>query len=779
MQPATRWAGAFVFAMVLGAAQAAQAANTAVSVRVSYHAAGMSGAVCKLRNPFFHDQRMTDKAGEVTFEGIAAGAYTVDCTLAGYEPATAEIVVRDEDAAVHVDVPLRLHEIGRVQARTPVTTTRTVTRATPLGKLSRNLYDALNSIGGANVLTDSSGSLVGISLEGRDPRMTQYAFDGSRIPEPGALRALDADLLQSVQVDDTKSEADFYTLAPTTYPEYTVRQTVGGFGARTTQAGVRGSIGSLGYVLQGKFRGQDSALNDAVYRDTSGLTYRHTGTFSGDGLLAKLSAPVNQNFTLTVETLLRRSTTLPIDPYYDGPLPSGSGPGNTASSSSALTKAQLDGELGRWQVKLNATAIRTQQSLDYRNRVVALQRLPFEDDRRLDLNILDASLIDNIAPGKTLNLSFASSRGVSIDQNTDASFGNAYASQQTRALPDDHFRALYVARPNKFSQESVGLTVESRGTGRSAAYVEGNASVGTNGRRVFGTAGFGGRVISPGDIRPFDDPAAAQYDCNGNAIRAHAPNDTPTNVRERHLRLGGLLEGSRGSVSMQAYDTLDSGATVSNADTPLSSFQLQSLPGQFVAQLLKGYGTFGACSALGSVPAIYLVRDVSGLLVEYRGVELAASTKLKHGLTLQGALNAHEAVLRSQLDALLAADSPYIAGKQLPAVEPFDASLTADYALHDNRTELIANAVYKPRNNANGLPAYWLLTLGGTRKISATSSATFVATNALHQYVDTFSSLRYAVPLATVSGRQLFLPAAPLVQPQLFLTFDFKLAREP
>jgi hypothetical protein len=778
---AARWANVFVIAAVLGTAQSASASSSAaVSVHVSYDRTALPGVLCRLRNALFHDQRIADREGNLKFDGVSAGKYRVECTLQGYRSAQSDVAVRDDDVEIHVDVRLQLQQIGRVQSRgSAASTSRILTRAAPLGKLSQNLYEMVNSIGGANVITDASGSLVGISLEGRDPRMTQYGFDGTRIPEPGALRALDADLLQSAQVDDAKSEADFYTLAPTTYPEYTVRQMFGGFGAASTQAGVRGSAGAVGYVVQGKFRAQRSALDGAVYQDTSGLTYRHAGTFGGDGLLAKLSAPVNNNFTLTVETLVRQSTTSPIDAFYDGPVPSGSGPGNSVTASSALTKAQLEGELGRWQVKLNATSIRTRQTFDYRNRVVALQRLPFQDDERLSLDILDASLIDFIASGKTLNISLASSRGAAVRQSTDFGFGGSYASRQTRSLPDDHVQLLYVARPNKFAQESIGVTAESRGAGRSATFVEGNASVGANGRRVFGTLGSGGRVVSASELQPLDDPAAARYDCEGNAIRARAPNDIATNVRERHLRLGGLFEGARANVSVQAFDTLDAGATVTGADTPLSSFSLQQLPSQFAAQLLSGFGTFGQCAPQRFPPAIYLVRDVSGLLVEYRGVEVAASTKIKQALTLQGALNLHQAILRSQSSALLAPDSPYVAGEQLPSVEPFDASLTADYGLHDGRTELIANAVYKPRNNTNGLPAYWLVTLGGTRKISATSSATLVATNALHQYVGTFSSLQYAVPLRTVSGGGLLLPASPLIQPQLFLTLDFKLAREP
>ena len=766
-------------AVVFGCASAACATGSAdVFVHVAYNAGHMRGALCRLRNPLLHVQQITDRDGDAKFGNVAAGKYQVECELKGFDSARSDVFVHDADAELHVEVRLQLHEIGRTVARGPAATTaRMATRATPLGKLSQDLYAALNSIGGANVLTDSSGSLVGVSLEGRDPRMTQYGFDGSRIPEPGALRAFDADLLQAAQLDDGKSEVDFYTLGPTTFPEYTLRKTVGGFGAGATQLGVRGSFGSVGYVLQGKVRGQRSALDNATYLDTSGLTYKHTGTFQGDGLLAKVSAPLDKNFTLTVETLLRGSTTLPIDTFFAGPLPSGSGPGNVVRSSSALTKAQLEGEIGHWQAKFNATTIRTKQEFDYQNRIVGLQPLPLVSEQQFRLDILDASLIDFITEGKTLNVNLAMSRGASALGTSNTAFGSAYAAQGDVYRAYDRLQTVYVARPNKFAQESLGVTVESRGPGRTTGYVEGNASVGARGRRVFGTVGLGGRAVSAAELQAFDDPAAAQYDCSGDAIRARAPNDVTTNVRERHLRVGGLLEGARGSVSLQAYDTFDSGVTVSNADTPLSAYPSSALPSGFANQLLHGFGAYGGCNSLAS-PAVYLLRDVGGLAVEYRGFEVTGSLKPSKALTLQGSLHAHLATLRSGPDALLAADSPYIVGRQLPAVEPFDLSLTADYGLNDRRTELIANAVYKPRNNANGLPAYWLVTLGGTRKLSPTSSVTFVATNALHSYVDTFSSPRYAVPLPTVSGGQLLLPAAPLTQPQVFVLFDVRVAHE-
>jgi hypothetical protein len=775
-----RWTWIAIVAAALYAPSAAYAALSAkIVVHVTADGADVRQATCRLRSIARRELRISDASGIAEFAGLDPGKYAVQCDVAGFEAATADIEVRNEDAEVRVELRLRRHEIGRVSARPPpVTTVRIVSRAAPLGKISTDLYEAMNRLGGANVLTDAGGSLLGVSLEGRDPRLTQYTFDGARIPEPGALRALDADLLQSAQLDDARTEVDFYTLGPTSYPEYTLRETAGGFGAASTQFGIRGTSGSVGYVVQGTARAQGSPLSNATYLDTSGLTYKHSGALHADGILAKMSAPLNEKFTVTAETLVRGSTMLPVDAYFDGPLPSGAGPGNVVRSSSALSKVQLEGEIGRWQTKVNATAIRTRQMSDYRNRVVGLQPLPYVSDQTLRLDILDASLIDFIEDGKTLNVNLSASRAAVGLDTTSSAFGNAFTSAQRSERSAERAEVVYVRRPTKFAQESLGLTAESRGPGGTALYAEGTASVGANGRRVFGTLGLGGHAVPQGALQAFDDPAAAEYDCNGNAVRAKAPNDVASAVHERHARIGVFLEGRRGSISAQAFDTLDGGVTVSNADTPLAAYPPGALPPNFLAALLSGYAEFGRCGG-DAAPQIYLVRDVTGLRVEYRGLELTGSWRPFSAVTLQGAVRVHEALLRSRTEALLGADSPYIVNGQLPAVEPFDVSLTGDYAFGDHRTELIGNVVYKPANNANGLPAYWLLTLGGTHVLSPTSSVTLVATNVLRRYTGAFTSTRYAVALPTVSGGSLLLPAAPLPQPQLFLTFNAKVSRGP
>ena len=159
-------------------------------------------------------------------------------------------------------------------------------------------------------------------------------------------------------------------------------------------------------------------------------------------------------------------------------------------------------------------------------------------------------------------------------------------------------------------------------------------------------------------------------------------------------------------------------------------------------------------------------------------MDLLSSWKANTALTLQGALHMHEALLRRSPQELQGSSTAYVLGRQLPAIPLFDASLTVDWALADHKTELIGNAAYTAGNNADHLPAYSLLTLGATRRLSATTAMTLVATNVTHQYVGLYTSNQHAVALPTSGGLPLLLPATPLVQPQLFLMVESRISRQ-
>src|ERR1700735_2363054 len=108
-------AGIAAIVFVVLAWQVSAATSPAVIVHVAYEGAPQRGALCRLHTLFVHDQRLSDGGGDVTFEGVAPGKYLLECALAGYQTAKTDVVVRDADVELHVEIRLQLQEIGRSQ----------------------------------------------------------------------------------------------------------------------------------------------------------------------------------------------------------------------------------------------------------------------------------------------------------------------------------------------------------------------------------------------------------------------------------------------------------------------------------------------------------------------------------------------------------------------------------------------------------------------------------------------------------------------------------------
>ena len=674
---------------------------------------------------------------------------------------------------------LELPRIGQTHAAAPAVSAAApviVSRNAPLGRISGSLYDALNSLGGAQIVVGSSGELTGISLEGKDPRLTQYSFDGSRLSDPAAIRAIPDDVLQSVSVDDGRGQIDLYTLAPTAYPEYWARQRLGGFGGNALQLGARGAIGSAGFVVQVSESGVRSPLDGSRYRDLSGLDYVHEGWARGATLLAKTAFPIGPMLTATVESLRGDTTGRPIDATLFGAVASGLGPGNWTAGRSSVDRLEIEGDANQWHVRGDAGVYGTHDIVDDSDRIVALQSIPLIAANAFSLSTVDASAVDSLAEGKTLNFGLSASRSrttvSTVIGGSESTFSDATSieSSDIRAL------ASYVLKRGQVDTTTLSLQGESRGADASGAYLDASGTYGASAKRVFARIGYGTRPVPPGAPVVFSDPAAAQYDCAGNRIIVRGPNENAMPVAETHVSVGASTDAHNGSFSAQVYRTTDDNLALSNA-LGLFSQYTGALPSAYAAQLLGGYQQYGGCA--GPSPEIFMQHDVTGLGVEYRGIDLLGAWKPNQRLTLQGAFHAHQALLRRSPLELQGTGTAYVLGQQLPAVPLFDASLTVDWALGDHKTELIGNAAYTPVNNVNHLPAYSVVTLGASRRLSATTSVTIVGTNVARQYVGLFTSAEHAVALPTAGGIPLLLPATPLAQPQLFVIVESRLNRQP
>jgi hypothetical protein len=765
--------------LAAAAVQTAAASGTVeIVVRVRSDGRIVSDGFCRLTSSVVRRQARIGPDGTSRFENVESGTYELSCAQDARR-GTRELRVDDDAATITVPLSLALVRIGEtraVAAPRSVADPVIVSRGAPLGRLSRSLYDALNALGGARVVVGSSGELTGISLEGQDPRLTEYSFDGARLSDPGAIRAIPDDVLQSISVEDGRRQVDLYTLAPTAYPEYWARQRYGGFGGNALQIGARGAVGSTGFVVQASQSGARSPLDGTRYRDLSGLDYVHEGWARGANVLAKAAVPVGPVFTMTLESLRGDTIGRPIDATWLGAVPDGIGPGSRTASRSSVDRLELEGDSRQWHLRGDLGVYGTHDLTDDAARVVALQSVPLSVANAFRLATVDASAVDSLAEGKTLNLGVSASRSRTTVRTVVGGSESAFSDQSSLAASDMRAVASYVLKRGKSDTTTVSLQGESRGSEASGAYVDAVGTYGVGASRVFARLGYGTRPVPRGAPVTFSDPAAAQYDCSTGQIVVRGPNENAVPVAESHVSIGAARDSHNASLSAQIYRTTDDGLTLSNALGYLPGYP-GALPPSYASQLLSGYQAFGGCAA-GPPPPIFVQHDVAGLGVEYRGMDLLSAWKANTGLTLQGALHVHEALLRRSPQELEASSTAYVLGRQLPAIPLFDASLTVDWALGDHKTELIGNAAYTAGNNADHLPPYSLLTLGATRRLSATTALTLVATNVTHEYVGLFTSNQHAVALPTAVGLPLLLPATPLVQPQVFLIVESRISRQ-
>jgi hypothetical protein len=224
------------------------------------------------------------------------------------------------------------------------------------------------------------------------------------------------------------------------------------------------------------------------------------------------------------------------------------------------------------------------------------------------------------------------------------------------------------------------------------------------------------------------------------------------------------------------YDERSTGVTLTQASVSALNDTSTALPPSYLATVVVGFDSIGHCSRPLSLDRVFLVHDVSGLALHYRGLNIAFAHTFGPTLTMQLRYDLQSSVLAKAGSGLGGTSSPYIEGAQLPGEPLHRIGLTASYAFRDAKTEMVANAQYVSGNNANRLPAYTVVSAALERRLSGAASLDIVGTNIGHRYVGLFSSNRYAVPLATGAGLPLLLNAAPLTQPEIFVRLNVKMA---
>lgn len=294
---------------------------------------------------------------------------------------------------------------------------------------------------------------------------------------------------------------------------------------------------------------------------------------------------------------------------------------------------------------------------------------------------------------------------------------------------------------------------------------------------LFGSLDGGSSLALVPEASPFSLPNQVQYNCSAGTAIATAPNDPPSEPNGFEARGGVTKSFPNSSFSLQVYDRRYSGVTLSSALVPASLEPPGFVPPSILNSILSGFNTFGGCGS-AIVPTAYFQQNISGVGVDYRGIELGLGGHIGRLGMYQVFLTDHQATLDSADPRLRGPLSTYIPGTQLPGVPPINASASVEFALSPAIRALV-NDTLVSSNNVRHLPSYGLLTGGIVGQLGPEVSFTVVATNLTSEYAGAYLSNRYAVGVPTLGGT-IFRPlATPLTIPQLYVGLHFLATREP
>lgn len=719
----------------------------------------------------------TDRAGRARFEGLTSGFYSVHVLARGYVHTsdTVEINARYSE----MTLAFRLSPYKTI-ASIPVhasLVSHVLSRTKGLGRLSVSLADMLNRFGDARVAVSADGSLVGVSLQGKDPSLTSQNFNGIALQNAADLQALAPDLLSAAQTNDQKNEVLLQTISSAPIPVYDFSGTVNGFAGVENKAQVQDTSGQVGFAAVLDQHHQDSALNGATYLDTSGLTYTHYGGYSSVSGLVHISLPVGDDWTGSFDVMRRRATEIPIPTYLTGSEPTGFGLGNVELIGTTAESVKLSGAAGDWMLYGGLSRFSRSDYQDYSHRYVGGFPLPEMTTIASDTNAMSLSAMRALGGG-TLNL------------NGSLSFNRQSLAdvQQTFTLPpssvqltrSSQFTAEYSSHLGPNASVDDDLQLAQRAGNASQSSLRDDVTVNyrrTRDLNIFASAGGGSRIGLAPDLQQFVSPASAQYDCAARSVVAMAPNPPPSTPRDYSVRGGFSLEALASSMSVQIYWENYDGVTLSGALVPAASESAANIPPNYLDELQQGYTLYGRCAPIQRAPIIYFEHNVPGLSVRYGGAELMYGEHLGRNVSLQASLDYHRATLTSADALLKAPDSVYIVGRQLPNVPLVRAGLTLDDII-PSHNEIIVNVAWTSGNNEHNLPSYCLWTAGFVRALSSVTSVSLVATNIAHSYVGLFNTPKFAVPLTSYDGI-VGTVATPLVEPQLYVNLNVHVERDP
>jgi Carboxypeptidase regulatory-like domain len=776
------------FALVPSAARA-QTAPSEIEVRVT-DAAGKPLADARVFiSGALTASALTPRDGTIRFTDVEPGLYRLRIVLRGYAGVdvddvealagrrkiveiTLERVAAKKPAAPNATAspsPEALQEIGRVRARPPVAISSVdVDEGNPIRRISENLADALDKIGGISVTQDQQLGTLSISLRNMDPSRTFASAGGVPLLGGGAatLQSVAADLSSGVSANSGGNfgtgiggAVNFRTLEPTKTWQTQASASYGTYERTAAQISLSGSYHKLGIALQHAVRGGDSILTGLRFQDTSGLSYVHDGAFDRTGDFFKLRYPVG-HVTLSGGYLAGTNRSSPLCDQFVTALPCGYGPGGTIRGSSGQGTFGMQGQIGNVVVNLNAFSNAYGFVDSELGRVVGGIPSPYRSDSAG--HGAGVFTTDTLAIHRhTLTLNFG----------TFAGHGRTIAAGRFQGTTpnENRFGFSVLADTLKFSDRwsaTVGYGQNiSLAQSRRAADLDVTLTPSKQETISLGIGNYGNGSEFRGS-GTFADPAAAQYDCGASEVRVNGPADPPKAGSQSTASLNYSRRGRRGTIRLNAYDYTDRGGTL-QAQFPLLALPPGAVPATYLDQLATFWHAGAICGAQAFDPTrVYVGEQISGATVRYRGVDASGQIVLGRAVIALPSYSVNGATLVSADPRLLYPGSPYEVGAQLPFRPLHKAGLLIDAQQRKAALEWVVNGTWVSANNQNALGSYVQVAAGVTWTAKR-GRLTLFANNLFNADTGLFSTNEFAQPLA-LRGGGTYVPVPTLLTPRSY-----------
>jgi hypothetical protein len=711
-------------------------------------------------------QRVTDRVGSARV-AIRPGRYWVSLEARGYQNVRKAIDLVDGDVQEITFTVVDLEHIGSVRSRADVARS-TSTPASPARRISANLAEAMNSVAGVSASGGEGGLGIRASFQGGDESLTRFGMGGAPLPANAAVLAVNTDLIETVQIDQSRELVQFGGLPPTRTPVYRFRARTGSYGAAFESASFQDTFGETGVAILHTLRAQESPLNGAAYRDTSGESYRHVGALHTTGDYFKVTGPLG-SWAGSAETSGSRNAASPLATYLAGRLPVGTGPGETKTTAARNSVFTLNGALASNSVALTYAEFATASDDRQADRLVDGRSFPYAFRLGTFVSTFSATIERGVSEHLTADAAFQV-----FDQKTTADLGgvSTVAAERTdeASLSLQHGDRQAGSWSAEYKAGHVGglgygsFEVRTRRTFNGRVSVAANASTGT----IAQSANDARRA------RGWLDPYAADFNCDDRTIVTEGPGDV--SAVPHRTRIFGSVSAQVGKVhaSASTWYARTRGQLMTAALVPLRP-EDSSMPGGYIGDLLHEAVSPTRCGPGGEPFVLFGRRDVAGQSVTDRGYS-ASFTADRGALHAELSLELVSARLDSTDRRLQDPKSFYVPGRQILGVPPFRATLLLDRTL-GRSAEMLASVHYEATNNSHNLPAFVSTAIGISRRVGPTSTLTIMTGNAFNAFAGTYVSSRYALPVRTADGTLLRGVAAPLSPFRISAQYDLSLTR--